>query len=68
MTLVRTVTDEEVGELGRWWFRGLAEKVADRHNSGAEHLRPVEYLVKRRGRGLRRGFAVVAYQAHLEDQ
>jgi hypothetical protein len=61
---VRRVTDEEVGVLARRLTPWGARRLAARFNAGPEHLRPVEYQVKRRG--LR--WAVIAYQAVVEDK
>lgn len=65
MALVRRVTDESVGELGRRYFwRPNAERDVRVLNSAPPEVRPVEYVVERRGWLV---FAIVAYQAKLEE-
>ena len=62
--IVRVVTDEEVGELGRYWWRPNAERDARTFNAGEPVARPVEYVVERRGLV----HAIVAYQALLVER
>lgn len=66
MSYQRVVTNIEVGELGRFWRRAAAQHQADRANLGNELARPVEWVLRRRGR-LRR-WAVVGLQAELHQR